>query len=77
MVGSDGIYDGLENNDVMDIALKSNIREYHERASTMLMASLHNRSSDNMAAIIIDLIGQNHIDQSDSDSGIESDHDEL
>jgi len=77
VVGSDGIYDGLENNDVMDIALKSNIREYHERASTMLMASLHNRSSDNMAAIIIDLIGQNHIDQSDSDSGIESDHDEL
>jgi len=74
VVGSDGIYDGLENNQVMDHALRSNM-EHQEKARYMLLDSLANRSGDNMAAIIIDLIGQNHI--FDSDSGIDSDHDEL
>jgi len=74
VVGSDGVYDGLENNDVMKHALKTN-HEHEENARFMLLDSLANRSGDNMAAIIIDLFGQNY--SFDSDSGIESDHDEL
>ena len=73
-MGSDGVYDGLENNDVMEHALRSNM-EHEEKARFMLLDSLANRSGDNMAAIIIDLFGQNFV--SDSDSGIDSDHDEL
>lgn len=73
-MGSDGVYDGLENNDVMKHALKTN-HEHEENARFMLLDSLANRSGDNMAAIIIDLFGQNY--SFDSDSGIESDHDEL
>ena len=49
--------------------------EHEEKARFMLLDSLANRSGDNMAAIIIDLFGQNFV--FDSDSGIESDHDEL
>ena len=73
-MGSDGVYDGLENNEVMKHALKANIN-HEENARFMLLDSLANRSGDNMAAIIIDLFGQNF--ESDSDSGIDSDHDEL
>ena len=73
-MGSDGVYDGLENNEVMEHALKANIN-HEENARFMLLDSLANRSGDNMAAIIIDLFGQNYV--SDSDSGIDSDHDEL
>ena len=73
-MGSDGVYDGLENNEVMKHALKSSIN-HEENARFMLLDSLANRSGDNMAAIIIDLFGQNYV--FDSDSGIDSDHDEL
>ena len=58
----------------MKHALKANIN-HEENARFMLLDSLANRSGDNMAAIIIDLFGQNYV--SDSDSGIDSDHDEL
>jgi len=69
VVASDGVYDGLENDIVKAHALSKNGFQ-QDKAKDMLLDSLKNRSSDNMAAIIIDLFGQNN---NEVDSGIESD----
>ena len=54
VVGSDGLYDGLSNDEIAKIAIEKDISE-EKRSYKMLRKSLENQSSDNMAAIVIDL----------------------
>ena len=54
VVGSDGLYDGLSNAEIAKIAIEKDISE-EKRSYKMLRKSLENQSSDNMAAIVIDL----------------------
>lgn len=53
VVASDGVYDGLSNEAVVMHAIGKGTEE--QRAYDMLRHSLQNESSDNMAAIVIDL----------------------
>ena len=53
-MGSDGLYDGLSNAEIAEIAIEKDISE-EKRSYKMLRKSLENQSSDNMAAIVIDL----------------------
>ena len=53
-MGSDGLYDGLSNAEIAKIAIEKDISE-EKRSYKMLRKSLENQSSDNMAAIVIDL----------------------
>jgi len=69
VVASDGVYDGLENDVVKTHAISAGFQQ--DKAKEMLIDSLKNRSGDNMAAIVIDLFGQ----QDSNDSGIESSDD--
>lgn len=71
VVASDGIYDGLSNEEIAKIAVSDETEE--RRSFTMLRASLANESSDNMAAIVIDLNKKIVTDENDTDDNTEKD----
>jgi serine/threonine protein phosphatase PrpC len=66
VVASDGVYDGLSNAEIATIATQNDKTE-SQRAYAMLRESLANESSDNMAAIVIDLRTSYHAADDDTD----------
>ena len=54
VVASDGVYDGLENDQVMEYAIEQG-NSLDDRCRDMMLKSLKNRSGDNMACIVVEL----------------------
>ena len=54
VVASDGVYDGLENEEVMEYAISPDSTP-DDRCRDMMLKSLKNRSGDNMACIVVEL----------------------
>jgi len=76
VVASDGVYDGLDNEEVMEFAISAESTP-DDRCRDMMLKSLKNRSGDNMACIVIELDDVPDPDEEDFEYGDADDYEPL